>query len=298
MKCVDEIFPRSKVNGESRVKALSAALSSSQNGHFPSRQRPTSAKPPQFYFGQNLNSLVKMSPFLEGDRGKASRGPRFGTGGRGKIPNGRFQRPPDDEDDNGFQADESEVPKLNGSFGSVFMKIRNGGNSNGGVGGSRFYDDDVLLRKPKQADAETSFLARIGRSAEMTNLPCYKYLAPKLSSCLSSAKTERTQDDVIKEFEAELAEGKLRLRKVFPDSDPTSGGRRRQRPLSSGTIEGSSSEFFFELDAPEIPDRPISPDSEPPSSPASASSPSPPPLPPPPPPPPPPCPGRWGVGRR
>jgi hypothetical protein len=59
---------RSRVNGESRVKALSATLAM-QNSHFSPRQRQ-SGKPQQFYFGQNLNSLVKMSPFLEGDKTK------------------------------------------------------------------------------------------------------------------------------------------------------------------------------------------------------------------------------------
>jgi hypothetical protein len=67
-------------NGESRVKALSAALAMQQQQSQHGSRHRFSGKPQQFYFGQNLNSLVKMSPFLEGEKAKLNKTPKFGTG--------------------------------------------------------------------------------------------------------------------------------------------------------------------------------------------------------------------------
>ena len=274
---------RPKMNGESRVKELSAALAL-QNKYFGARPLNSGKRqqqPQQFYFGQNLNSLVKMSPFLEGDnKAKATsttKSPKFGVKRPDlKIANGRFQRSANGDEPKPDSSNSSNCfADSLASYSSVFAKIKSGQSN------SRFYDDDFLFRRPRSEELEATFLGRFSRTSETPNLSSTsasskKFLPPRLTSCLSSTEIEKSQDEVIKEFEAELIQGKLRLRKM---SDSGPHGLRRPRPLSSGTVEGSG-DFIFETDL-EVPLSPNSLTSESPPSPPPSSPPPPPPPPPP-----------------
>ena len=222
-------FNRKLKVGESRVKAISSALTIGNGGvrQFRHSGKPQHHQPhqqqqhQQFYFGQNLNSLVRMSPFLEKQQQHQSslekyklnktlnHSPRFAPS-KGEfqplVLNGRYQRP---NKSVAAKEDESDLPKdeiaKNGSsFGSAISsyssmfssKLKNGG-------GSRFYDDDDDDEKANGDD--NAFLERPLKPVETSrNFSTYKkYLAPKLASCLSP-KAEKSQDEIIKEFEAEL----------------------------------------------------------------------------------------------
>jgi len=181
--------------GESRVKAISSALSTANGRH----SGKTSDQ--QFYFGQNLNSLVKMSPFLEKqstfEKFKMNKTLNHPPKSKGESSssflNGRYQRATKEDD---LRKDESAK---NGSFGSAMSSYSSMFSSKLKNGGSRFYDDE------NQEDNDNAFLERplkpVEPSSHFSN--CKKYLAPKLASCLSP-KAEKSQDEIIKEFEAEL----------------------------------------------------------------------------------------------
>ena len=181
--------------GESRVKAISSALSTANGRH----SGKTSDQ--QFYFGQNLNSLVKMSPFLEKqstfEKFKMNKTLNHPPKSKGESSssflNGRYQRATKEDD---LRKDESAK---NGSFGSAMSSYSSMFSSKLKNGGSRFYDDE------NQDDNDNAFLERplkpVEPSSHFSNYK--KYLAPKLASCLSP-KAEKSQDEIIKEFEAEL----------------------------------------------------------------------------------------------
>jgi len=237
----------SKANGDSKisskVKTLSTNLAINNGVSFGgagANKHRNSSEKPQFYFGQNLNSLVKMSPFLEHQQHQLARRKKS-PGSHPKFPSRDHLRPINvtnhsDVVQENFLIEEKEkrksvVASLTSATSRVFSKVNH---TNGNGHNSRFYDDgkedeDETLPQSKVSFHLSSTFSKYSMKRMTSTSPTRRNVDKSptrrnvdkspMRRNVEPMSVEKSQEQLRKEFEAELIEGKLRLRKVSNDNN-------------------------------------------------------------------------------